>query len=116
MARSSRLFPGIAAALTSLGIAHGAGSDAAPAHREPVLIANASSHAIVRLYVDRVDRIDWSEALGGAAIAPGAEVRIVIPIEGDFCRYDFKATFDDDAVVEQRDVDVCKVTTVRFAR
>jgi len=43
-------------------------------------------------------------------------VRIVIPIEGDFCRYDFKATFVDDAVVEQRDVDVCKVTTVRFAR
>jgi len=47
MARSSRLFPGIAAALTSLGIAHGAGSDAAPAHWEPVLIANASSRAIV---------------------------------------------------------------------
>jgi hypothetical protein len=90
-----------------------AGSAAALDRR--VRIVNESHVAIVGFYGVNVDSRDWQDSLLGDDILPaGGSVVLNFDDGSGYCRYRFRAVFDDGVEVEKPSVNVCEVGTYRY--
>jgi hypothetical protein len=80
-----------------------------------VVIVNNTSYTINEFYASSVGVNNWEEdILGKHVLKPGQSVNINVDDGTGYCKYDFKAVFDDgDEVVKNR-VNVCEVGTFTF--
>lgn len=80
-----------------------------------VRIVNDSKHAIVSFFGTNVGVRDWQESLlGGDALEPGASVVLDLEDGSGYCRFRFRAIFDDAVEVVRQSVNVCEVGTYRY--
>lgn len=80
-----------------------------------VRIVNASSHDIVAFHGVTVDAREWRESLLGDDILPAGGSLVLNFEDGSgYCRYRFRALFDDGKALEKSSVNVCEVGTYRY--
>jgi hypothetical protein len=80
-----------------------------------VRIVNASSHDIVSFHAVIVDKREWEDSLLGEDILPvGGSVVLNFEDGSGYCRYRFRAVFDDGKALEKNSVNVCEVGTYRY--
>ena len=80
-----------------------------------VRIVNASTHAIVGFYATNVDMQDWQESLLGQSTLPAGSAVVLDFEDGSgYCRFRFRAVFEDGAELVRRSVNVCEVGTYRY--
>jgi hypothetical protein len=90
---------------------------AAPAHAidRRVRILNESSHKIVEFYGVNVGVRSWPESLLGEDALPPGGARILSFDDGSgYCRFRFRAVFDDGVDLVRESVNVCEVGTYRY--
>jgi hypothetical protein len=106
------------APLRTLGLAVGVlllAAGAAEALDRRVRIVNESKVDIVGLYGVNVDSRDWQDSLLGDDILPaGGSVVLNFDDGSGYCRYRFRAVFDDGVDVERASINVCEVGTYRY--
>ena len=107
---SLRLFPIV---LSTLIV--GALIDPASALDRRVQIVNLTGYVMVNFYASNVDAKTWEEdILGSDVLASGSSVMINIDDGTGYCKYDFKAVFEDGEEVTKSQVNVCEVATFTF--
>jgi hypothetical protein len=80
-----------------------------------VKIVNGSTHAIVAFHASIVEIRDWQESLlGENTLAAGASIVLDFEDGSGYCRYRFRAVFDDGAELVRPSVNVCEVGTYRY--
>ena len=79
-----------------------------------VRIVNATSSEIVELYGSRVDARTPRNILGEATLPSGASMDVDFDDGSGYCLFDFRAVFDDGAVLERKRVNICEVGTFRY--
>jgi hypothetical protein len=80
-----------------------------------VRIVNESGHAIVGFYAVVVEKEEWPASLLGANTLPaGASIILDFEDGSGFCRYRFRAVFDDGMELVRPSVNVCEVGTYRY--
>lgn len=80
-----------------------------------VRVINETGHTIVRFYGSNVGTEDWQEdILGTDVLRPDQSVVINFDDGSGYCKYDFKAEFDDGDSVTKSGVDVCEVSSFRI--
>jgi hypothetical protein len=106
------------APLRTLGLAVGVlllAAGAAEALDRRVRIVNESKVDIVGFYGVNVDSRDWQDSLLGDDILPaGGSVVLNFDDGSGYCRYRFRAVFDDGVDVERASINVCEVGTYRY--
>ncbi len=80
-----------------------------------VRIVNDSHHKIVGFYATNTALKDWPESLLGDDVLPAA-ASVVLNFEdgSGYCRYRFRAVFDDGVTLERASVNICEVGTYRY--
>ncbi len=90
-------------------------ANAAAAGKQDFRIHNLSSIPIVRLYVSSSGTNDWEEdVLRSDVLGPGQVFRLNFSNDAQGCMHDLKAIFQNGAVVEEREVNLCQVTDFNF--
>jgi hypothetical protein len=80
-----------------------------------VRIVNESSHDIVAFYGAIVTERDWPESLlGENRLLTGASIVLNFEDESGYCRYRFRAVFDDGVELLRPSVNICEVGTYRY--
>ena len=80
-----------------------------------VRIVNESSRDIVAFYGAIVTEPDWPESLlGENRLLAGASIVLNFEDESGYCRYRFRAVFDDGLELVRPSVNVCEVGTYRY--
>jgi hypothetical protein len=103
-----------AAAVVAAGMFF-AGSEQANALDRRVRIVNESSRDIVAFYGVIVTERDWPESLlGENRLLAGASIVLNFEDESGYCRYRFRAVFDDGVELVRPSVNVCEVGTYRY--
>ena len=98
--------------LTLTGLASGTAS--AQEDRR-VRIINETSHTITHFYGSNVGTDQWEEdILGKEVLPPGKSVMINFDDGTGYCKFDFKAEFDDGDEVVKHGIDVCEISSFRF--
>jgi hypothetical protein len=109
--RSKRILRALVtlAAASSISTAHAQTLD------RRVRIVNESGHAIVGFYAVVVEKQEWPASLLGESTLPaGASVVLDFEDGSGFCRYRFRAVFDDGGELVRPSVNVCEVGTYRY--
>jgi len=90
-------------------------SGAASAEDRKVRIINETSFTITHFYGSNVGEDDWQEdILGQDVLPPGESVVINFDDGSGYCKYDFKAQFEDNHEVIKNNIDVCEISSFRF--
>ncbi len=106
--RASRLFACIAAA----GLANPTSVQALDWR---VRVVNDTSRTIVGFYGVNVDESGWGANRLGADVLPaGGSIVIDFDDGGGYCRFRFRAVFDDAVELVRPSVNVCEVGTYRY--
>lgn len=80
-----------------------------------VRIINETNHTITHFYGSNVGTDQWEEdILGQDVLPPGKSVVINFDDGSGYCKFDFKATFDDGDEVVKNGIDVCEISSFRF--
>jgi hypothetical protein len=79
-----------------------------------VRIVNETSYAIVAFWGVNVDARDWRESLLAEALPPGDAVVLDFDDGSGYCRYRFRALFEDAIELVRPNVNVCEVGTYRY--
>ena len=80
-----------------------------------VQIHNETSRAIVAFYGSHSGLAPSTENLLGEAVIPaGASVILDFDDGSGYCRFGFRAVFDDGVELERPSVNVCEVATFRY--
>lgn len=80
-----------------------------------VRIVNDSRHDIVGFHGSYVGVRDWGESLLGADIlSAGAAIVLDFEDGSGYCRFRFRAVFDDGLEVVRESVNVCELGTYRY--
>jgi hypothetical protein len=80
-----------------------------------VRLVNESSHDIVAFYGVIVTERDWPESLlGENRLLAGASIVLNFEDESGYCRFRFRAVFDDGVELLRPSVNVCEVGTYRY--
>jgi hypothetical protein len=80
-----------------------------------VRIVNESKHDIVAFYGTNVTVRDWQDSLlGDNRLLAGASVVLNFEDDSGYCRYRFRAVFDDGVELVRPSVNVCEVGTYRY--
>jgi hypothetical protein len=107
MKRTLRFGLAIALALISSG--------QAPEIDRRVRIVNDSKQVIVDFYGANVTVREWRESLlGDGTLPPGASVVLDFEDGSGYCRFRFRAVFDDGMDLVRESVNVCEVGTYRY--
>ena len=78
-------------------------------------IANQTGHAITAFWGSHIDAPSWeAEIFKGGQLPSGESVEIDFTDGTGYCVYDIRAEFDDGAIAEKFDVNVCATTTFTF--
>ena len=88
---------------------------AASAYDRRVLIVNKTSTTINEFYASSVGVNSWQEDIfGNGVLEPGNSVRVNVDDGTGYCKYDFRAVFEDGTESVRRRVNVCEVGTFTF--
>lgn len=80
-----------------------------------VRIVNDSRHDIVAFYGTNVGVREWQENLLGSGTLPAGAALVLDFEDGSgYCRFRFRAVFEDRVELERRSVNVCEVGTYRY--
>ncbi len=80
-----------------------------------VNIVNNTGYTIQEFYASSVGSKSWEEdILGRSTLPSGSSIVINIDDGTGYCKYDFKAVFEDGDVVEKGGVNVCEIGTFTF--
>jgi hypothetical protein len=80
-----------------------------------VVIVNNTSYTITEFYASSVGVDSWEEDILGTDVLPsGAQVRVNVDDGTGYCKYDFKAVFDDGDEAVKKGVNVCEIGTFTF--
>lgn len=80
-----------------------------------VRVHNETGYVMVSFFASNTGTNDWQEdILGREILSSGDSVMINIDDGTGYCRYDFKAVFDDGDEVEKYRVNVCEVADFTF--
>ncbi len=105
-----RFLRGLAAPLLAIAFT-------APAHAidRNVRIVNDSSHGIVEFYGVNVGVRSWPESLLGEDMLPPGAARVFSFEDGSgYCRFRFRAVFEDGVDLVRESINVCEVGTYRY--
>ncbi len=103
---------GVGLTIAALGVL---GSHAEALDRR-VRIVNDSKHVIVGFFGTNVGVRDWQDSLlGGDQLKPGASLVLDFEDGSGYCRFRFRAVFDDGVEVVRESVNVCEIGTYRYA-
>lgn len=87
----------------------------ASAYDRRVVVVNNTSTAIQEFYASNTGQNDWQEdILGSDTLQPGGEVTINIDDGSGYCKYDFRAVFEDATETTKAGVNVCEVGRFSF--
>jgi hypothetical protein len=87
----------------------------ASAYDRRVVIVNRTSATMNEFYASSTGQRSWQEdILGGDVLGPGKTVRINVDDGTGYCKYDFRAVFDDGSESVQSGVNVCEVGKFTF--
>lgn len=99
----------IVLALLAMGVSSAAALD------RRVEIVNESSYDIREFYASNTDSKSWEEDILGRNVLPaGHSVVINIDDGSGYCKYDFKAVFEDGDEVTSSGNNVCELSVFRF--
>ena len=77
-----------------------------------VTIVNNSGFTISYFYGSNVGTTFWEEdLLASDVLSNGASVVVNFDDTTGYCRFDFRAIFDDGTEIVKKDVNVCEITT-----
>lgn len=80
-----------------------------------VLVINATSYTIREFYASNVGASSWQEdILGDEVLQPGDTINVNVDDASGYCKYDFRAVFDDGTEATKRAVNVCEVVKFTF--
>ena len=80
-----------------------------------VRIVNETGYTIVRFYGSNTGADDWQEDILGEDVLPsGSSVVINFDDASGYCKFDFKAVFEDGDEMVKQGVNVCKVGTFTY--
>ncbi len=80
-----------------------------------VRIVNETGYTIVRFYGSNKGSDSWEEDILGSDILPaGSSVRIDFDDGSGYCKFDFKAVFDDGDVLIKKNINICKIGTFTY--
>ncbi len=86
------------------------------AYDRHVMIVNNTSYDIYEFYASSVGVDIWEEDILADGILPsGHQVRVNIDDGSGYCRYDFKAVFEDGYESVRSNVNVCEVGTYTYS-
>lgn len=100
---------GLALALALVGVSSASALD------RRVQINNVSSYDIYEFYASNTGEANWQEdILGEDVLLSGSSVVINIDDGSGYCKYDFKAVFEDGDEAISADNNVCELTEFNF--
>lgn len=89
--------------------------DPAAAIDRHVRIVNQSSHEIVAFHASYLGARDWREnLLGETVLRPGGSIVLDLDDGSGYCRFGFRATFDDGVELRRDRVNICDIGTFRY--
>ena len=98
---------GLCAATIMCTVAH--------AENREVKIINETDAALVEFHASNAGTSDWEEdLLGQDTVRPNGYFVADIDDGSGYCRFDFKAVFNDGQTVVKYGVDVCRIEAFRF--
>ena len=90
------------------------GGDAVALDRR-VRIVNGSKHVIAAFYGTNVSGQGWGDSLlGSDTLKPGNSIVLDFEDNSGYCRFRFRAVFDDGKELTRQSVNVCEVGTYRY--
>ncbi len=80
-----------------------------------VVIVNNTNFTIVRFYGSNKGSDSWEEdILGSDVLGPGERVRINFDDGSGYCKFDFRAVFNDGDVLIKKNVNICEISTFTY--
>lgn len=80
-----------------------------------VKIVNNTSFTIVEFYGSNKGTNSWQEdILGRDVLGPGRSVNINFDDGTGYCKFDFKAVFNDGDVLVKKDINICRIGTFTY--
>lgn len=80
-----------------------------------VRIINKTGYTIVRFYGSNKGSDSWEEdILGSDVLHSGSSVNINFNDNTGYCKFDFKAVFDDGDVLIKKNVNICEISTFTY--
>lgn len=80
-----------------------------------VRIVNNTGFTIVRFYGSNKGSKSWEEDILGSDVLPnGSSVNINFNDNSGYCKFDFKAVFDDGDVLVKKNINICEIGTFTY--
>lgn len=80
-----------------------------------VEIINNTGFTIVEFYGSNTGSDSWEEDILGTDVLPsGSSVVIDFDDRSGYCKFDFRAVFEDGDVLEKGGVNICEITTFTY--
>jgi len=80
-----------------------------------VTIVNNTGYTIVRFYGSNKGSKSWEEdILGSGVLGPNQSVRVNFDDGTGYCKFDFKAVFNDGDEVVEKNINICKIGTFTY--
>jgi hypothetical protein len=80
-----------------------------------VTIVNDTNYTIVRFYGSNKGADSWEEdILGSDVLPPNSSVKINFDDGTGYCKFDFRAEFDDGDVLIKRNINICEIATFTY--
>ncbi len=80
-----------------------------------VTIVNDTDFTIVRFYGSNKGSDSWEEdILGSDVLGPNSSVSINFDDGTGYCKFDFRAEFNDGDVLIKKDVNICEIGTFTY--
>jgi len=80
-----------------------------------VRIVNNTGFTIVRFYGSNKGSKSWEEDILGSDVLPsGSSVNINFNDNSGYCKFDFKAVFDDGDVLIKKNINICEIGTFTY--
>ncbi len=80
-----------------------------------VKIVNNTSFTIVRFYGSNKGSTSWEEdILGSDVLGPHSSININFNDGSGYCKFDFRAEFDDGDVLVKKNINICEIGTFTY--
>ncbi|SIS86582.1 hypothetical protein [Phaeovulum vinaykumarii] len=80
-----------------------------------VRIVNKTGYTMVQFYGSNVGSDSWEEDILGSDVLPsGSSVIVNFDDASGYCKFDFKAVFDDGDELVRKGVNVCEIGTFTY--
>ena len=80
-----------------------------------VRVVNKTGFSIVRFYGSNKGSKSWEEdILGSDILRSGQSVNINFDDNSGYCKFDFKAVFDDGDVLVKKNINICEIGTFTY--